>query len=175
MDQWPQNNTVVSFSLDMLNVNYLIRQKLSLEKQKVNFPTMLSTILGQIKLDINVAWLSWSSRHKFQSCQNQAEYNLEFQGSVRNLQKRTLFMKFYPEMPWNNTEMCYNNTTFGTRGTFCQILQRPVSGYRMLIFSGLFLVKCYGSFLLKFLTLLNWPKSHKIKYFGSLFIEIVTN
>ena len=35
----------------------------------------------------------------------QAEYNLEFQGSVRNLQKRALFMKFYPEMPRNNTEM----------------------------------------------------------------------
>ena len=29
----------------------------------------------------------------------QTEYNLEFQGSVRNLQKRALFMKFYPEMP----------------------------------------------------------------------------
>ena len=28
-----------------------------------------------------------------------AEYNLEFQGSIQNLQKRTLFMKFYPEMP----------------------------------------------------------------------------
>ena len=27
------------------------------------------------------------------------EYNLEFQGSVQNLQKRALFMKFYPEMP----------------------------------------------------------------------------
>ena len=27
------------------------------------------------------------------------KYNLEFQGSIRNLQKRTLFMKFYPEMP----------------------------------------------------------------------------
>ena len=27
------------------------------------------------------------------------EYNLEFQGSVRNLQKRALFMKAYPEMP----------------------------------------------------------------------------
>ena len=27
------------------------------------------------------------------------EYNLEFQGSVRNLQKRALFMNFYPEMP----------------------------------------------------------------------------
>ena len=91
--------TVVSFCLDMLNFNYLIRQKLSLEKQRVNFPTVLSTILGQIKLDINVAWLSWSSRHKFQSCQNQAEYNVEFQGSMWNLQKRTLFMKFYPEMP----------------------------------------------------------------------------
>ena len=35
----------------------------------------------------------------------QAEYNLEFQGSVRNLQERALFMKFYPEMPRNNTEM----------------------------------------------------------------------
>ena len=33
------------------------------------------------------------------------EYNLEFQGSVQNLQKRALFMKFYPEMPRNNTEM----------------------------------------------------------------------
>ena len=33
------------------------------------------------------------------------EYNLEFQGNVRNLQKRALFVKFYPEMPWNNTEM----------------------------------------------------------------------
>ena len=29
------------------------------------------------------------------------EYNLEFQDSIRNLQKRALFMKFYPEMPWN--------------------------------------------------------------------------
>ena len=28
-----------------------------------------------------------------------SEYNLEFQGSVRNVQKRALFMKFYPEMP----------------------------------------------------------------------------
>ena len=27
------------------------------------------------------------------------EYNLEFQGSIQNLQKRALFMKFYPEMP----------------------------------------------------------------------------
>ena len=27
------------------------------------------------------------------------EYNLEFQGSIHNLQKRVLFMKFYPEMP----------------------------------------------------------------------------
>ena len=27
-------------------------------------------------------------------------------------------------MPWNNTEMCYNNTTFGKKGTFCQILER---------------------------------------------------
>ena len=27
------------------------------------------------------------------------EYNLEFQGNVQNLQKRPLFMKFYPEMP----------------------------------------------------------------------------
>ena len=26
------------------------------------------------------------------------EYNLEFQGSIQNLQKRALFMKFYPEM-----------------------------------------------------------------------------
>ena len=33
------------------------------------------------------------------------EYNLEFQGSIRNLQKIALFMKFYPELPWNNTEM----------------------------------------------------------------------
>ena len=29
----------------------------------------------------------------------QAEYNLEFEDSVWNLQKRALFMKFYPEMP----------------------------------------------------------------------------
>ena len=28
-----------------------------------------------------------------------SEYNLEFLGSVRNLQKGALFMKFYPEMP----------------------------------------------------------------------------
>ena len=28
----------------------------------------------------------------------QAEYNLEFQGSVWNLQKRALFMKFFSEM-----------------------------------------------------------------------------
>ena len=41
-----------------------------------------------------------------------SEYNFEFQGSVRNLQKRALFMKFYPTMPWNNT-------TFGKKGTFC--------------------------------------------------------
>ena len=35
------------------------------------------------------------------------EYNLEFQGSIRNLQKkRAPFMKFYPEVPWNNREMC---------------------------------------------------------------------
>ena len=27
------------------------------------------------------------------------EYNLEFQSSVRNLQKKALFMKFYTEMP----------------------------------------------------------------------------
>ena len=33
------------------------------------------------------------------------EYNFEFQGSVQNLWKRALFMKFYPEIPWNNTEM----------------------------------------------------------------------
>ena len=34
-----------------------------------------------------------------------SEYNLEFQCSIWNLQKRALFMNFYPEMPWNNTEM----------------------------------------------------------------------
>ena len=34
------------------------------------------------------------------------EYNLEFQGSIQNLWKGALFMKFYPEIPWNNTEMC---------------------------------------------------------------------
>ena len=28
-----------------------------------------------------------------------SEYNLEFQGSIRNLQKRALFVKFYAEMP----------------------------------------------------------------------------
>ena len=28
-----------------------------------------------------------------------SEYNLEFQCSVRNLQKRALFVKVYPEMP----------------------------------------------------------------------------
>ena len=28
-----------------------------------------------------------------------AEYNLEFQGCIQNLQKRALFVKFYPEMP----------------------------------------------------------------------------
>ena len=34
-----------------------------------------------------------------------SECNLEFQGSARNLQKRTLFLKFYPEMSLNNTEV----------------------------------------------------------------------
>ena len=61
------------------------------------------------------------------------EYNLEFQGSFWNLQKRARFMRFYPEMPWNNTD-------FGKKGTFCQILQRAASHYWMLISSGLFLV-----------------------------------
>ena len=67
------------------------------------------------------------------------EYNLEFQGSIWNLQKRALFMKFYPEMPWNNTEMRYNNTTFGTKARFYQMLQRAASNYWMLISPGLFL------------------------------------
>ena len=48
-------------------------------------------------------------------------------------------MKFYPEMPSNNTEMRENNTTFGKKATFCQILQRASSDYRTLISSGLFL------------------------------------
>ena len=67
------------------------------------------------------------------------EYNLELQGCVRNLQKKAPFLKFYPEMPSNNTEMRENNTTFGKKATFCQILQRAASDYRTLISSGLFL------------------------------------
>ena len=46
----------------------------------------------------------WFLRYGVQQ-QDETEYNLELQGSVWNLQKRALFMKFYPEMPWNNTEM----------------------------------------------------------------------
>ena len=38
--------------------------------------------------------------------------------------------------------MHQNDTTFGKKSTFCQILQRAVSYYRTLISSGLFLV-CY--------------------------------
>ena len=68
-----------------------------------------------------------------------AEYKWEFQGSIQNLQKRALFVKFYPEMPWNNTEMHQNNTTFGKKVTFCQILQRAAFEYQTLISSGLFL------------------------------------
>ena len=75
------------------------------------------------------------------------EYNLEFQGSVRNLQKRALFMNFYPEMPWNNI-------TFGKKGTFFQMLQRAASDYRTLISSGL-LLECHmhDSFFCCFLPL----------------------
>ena len=36
-------------------------------------------------------------------CVKLTEYNLEFQGSVLSLQKRALYVKFYPEMRRNNT------------------------------------------------------------------------
>ena len=52
------------------------------------------------------AWINLSQVNPLRAKQTfdmykdlQAEYNLEFQGSVRNLQKRALFMKFFSEMP----------------------------------------------------------------------------
>ena len=52
-------------------------------------------------VDSNEIFVTSRSRDKLKT----SEYNLEFQGSVRNPQKNALFMKFYPEMPWYNTEM----------------------------------------------------------------------
>ena len=40
----------------------------------------------------------------------EAEYNLEFRGSVRDLQKRALFMKFYPEICLEITQKCIKIT-----------------------------------------------------------------
>ena len=58
--------------------------------------------LGWRRLD----WQGASSLEAFiRPFSRYTKYNLEFQGSIQNLQKRALFMKFYPEMPWNNTEM----------------------------------------------------------------------
>ena len=43
--------------------------------------------------------------------------------------KRALLVKFYPEIP-------HNNTIFGKKALFCQILQEAVSDYWTLISFG---------------------------------------
>ena len=66
------------------------------------------------------------------------EYNLKFQGSVRNFQKWALLVSFVQKCVKITQKRLKITLLLAKRALLCQILQRAASDYRTLISSGLF-------------------------------------